>query len=150
MLKYLFLFLGAFTILSCGPSTAEIFEEDTNEIITYLEENNLIDIAQKTSTGFYYIIDQAGDQNNKPNLNSTITCAYKGFFPDGEVFDESDDATFVLGGTIEGWKQGIPLVGENGSIRLYIPSALCYGKSGRGSIPGNQVLFFEVDLIKVN
>ena len=65
-------------------------------------------------------------------------------------FDENENITFILGNTIEGWRQGIRLIGEGGSIRLYIPSVLGYGSQGVNSIPKNQVLFFDVDLLKVN
>lgn len=147
------LFFGLFLSLSlssCGKSAEEIFEEDTMEIIDYLNDNGLSDEALVTTTGIYYIIDAPGNQDKKPNLNNNVTCNYKGYFPDGEVFDENDNITFVLGNTIEGWRQGIRLIGEGGSIRLYIPSALGYGTQGVNSIPKNQVLIFEVDLLKVN
>lgn len=146
---YLFAFVFAATLFSCGPSTAEILEEDLAEITDYLEENGLLESADQTSTDFYYIIDNEGNPGKVPTLNSNITCNYRGFYPDGEVFDENDDVSFILGNTIEGWRQGIPLVGEGGSIQLFLPSNLCYGPSGRGTIPANQVLFFEVDLLKV-
>lgn len=147
---YLFAFLLSASIISCGPSDEEILAEDTAEIVSYLEDNNLLSQAEVSSTGFYYIIDAAGNPGVVADLNSQVTCNYKGFYPDGEVFDENDDIAFTLGNTIEGWRQGIRLIGEGGSIQLFLPSGLCYGKSGQGSIPGNQVLFFEVDLLKVN
>ena len=147
--NYLFALILVTTLVSCGRSTAEILEANQLEIEEYLEENGLLDQAQLTSTGFYYIIDEPGDPNLTPSLNSLITCAYNGFYPDGEVFDAHPEDTFVLGKTIEGWRQGIPLIGEGGSVQLFIPSFLGYGTAGRGSIPGNQVLIFEVDLLDV-
>lgn len=147
------LFFGlllSLSLTSCGKSAEEIFEDDTAEIIEFLEENNLLDQAQVTTTGIYYIVDAPGNQDKKPNLNNNVTCNYKGSFPNGEVFDENENITFILGNTIEGWRQGIRLIGEGGSIRLYIPSVLGYGSQGVNSIPKNQVLFFDVDLLKVN
>ncbi len=149
LIPQLFVLLFAFSLFSCGKSDEEILMEDLLEIETYLEENNLMSQAVKSSTDFYYIIDEEGNPGVVPSLNSFVTCNYKGFYPNGDVFDENDDASFTLGNTIEGWRQGIPLIGQGGSIQLFLPSYLCYGKSGRGDIPGNQVLFFEVDLLKV-
>lgn len=146
---YIFAFVMTLSIVSCGDSAEDIYEEDRAEIVTYLEDNNLMDKAVESSTGFFYIVDAPGNAGKIPGLNSSVTCKYRGFYPDGEDFDSSESATFVLGNTIEGWRQGIPLIGEGGSIQLFIPSSLGYGRSGRGGIPGNQVLFFEVDLLKV-
>ena len=146
---YLIAFVFVSTLFSCGPSQENILEEDKIEILNYLEENGLQESALETSTEFFYIIDEPGNLGKVPSLNSEITCNYRGFYPNGEVFDANDDISFILGNTIEGWRQGIPLVGEGGSIQLFLPSYLCYGPAGRGAIPGNQVLFFEVDLLKV-
>ena len=147
--SYIFTLIIGFVFMSCGDSAEEIFEEDRAEIITYLEDNNLIDDAIESSTGFFYIIDDAGNQGIVQGLNNTVTCNYKGFFPDGEVFDENDNIAFTLGNTIEGWRQGIPLIGKGGSIQLFIPSVLGYGRAGTSGIPANQVIFFEVDLLDV-
>ena len=62
------LFFGLFLSLSlssCGKSAEEIFEEDTMEIIDYLNDNGLSDEALVTSTGIYYIIDAPGNQDKK-------------------------------------------------------------------------------------
>lgn len=141
--------LFALFMISCGPSRMEIFEEDKVSITNYLEENNLLDDAEVTASGIYYIIVTPGN-DVRPGLNDMVKCNYKGYLPDNSVFDQGTGISFTLGGTIEGWRQGIPLIGEGGSIRLFIPSELAYGQDGSGSIDGNQEIFFDVDLIKVN
>jgi FKBP-type peptidyl-prolyl cis-trans isomerase len=75
------------------------------------------------------------------------------------VFDETkgtDVAIFPLSSLIEGWKRGIPLLGEGGKIRLFIPPSLGYGpggwlnpNTGLYNIPPNAVLIFEIKLITV-
>ena len=149
-LSYLVAILFAIFFVSCGPSRMEIFEEDKASIINYLEENNLIDDAQVTDSGIYYIILAEGN-DVIPGLNDKVKCNYKGYLPDETIFDQGTGVSFTLGGTIEGWRQGIPLIGEGGSIKLFIPSELAYGKDGSGpQIGANQEIFFDVDLIKVN
>ena len=73
---------------------------------------------------------------------------YKGTFINGEVFDQNDNISFPLGNVIKGWTEGMKLVGEGGKINLVIPSDLAYG-AGRGSIPANATLVFDVTLNKV-
>lgn len=137
-------------LVSCGKSEEDIFMEDKAEIVEYLTKKSLLDQAKITESGIYYIISKPGDENKKPSLNSFVKCNYKGYFPDEKVFDENKNSIFRLGQTIEGWRQGIRLIGEGGSIQLFIPSNLGYGTAGTNGIPKNQVLFFDVDLLKVN
>ncbi|HNP37523.1 MAG TPA: FKBP-type peptidyl-prolyl cis-trans isomerase [Woeseiaceae bacterium] len=70
----------------------------------------------------------------------------------GEKFwsslDSGDKLTFTLGAgqMIQGWDRGLPgmLIGE---VReLTIPPELGYGAAGRGPIPANATLVFEVEL----
>jgi FKBP-type peptidyl-prolyl cis-trans isomerase FkpA len=82
---------------------------------------------------------------------SDVKVAYKGYFTDGSVFDESSAAgiTFNLQGVIAGWTEGIPFFKEGGTGKLLLPSALGYGKSGTNGIPKNSVLIFDIELLQV-
>lgn len=64
---------------------------------------------------------------------------------------ESGSHSFVLGQNqvIAGWDQGLPGMRVGGKRRLEIPASLAYGSSGRGPIPPNSGLVFEVELTKV-
>ena len=123
--------------------------ENDEEIQAYLAENSLE--AQQSDSGLYYIIDEPGT-DSQPTTSDNVTVAYKGYFTNGEVFDQSDSdgITFGLGQVIPGWTEGITYFKEGGSGMLLIPSHLGYGNSGRASIPGGAVLIFDVDLKSVN
>ncbi len=111
--------------------------------------------AVKHASGLYYEIINAGS-GATPNLCSQVQVAYTGRFTNGTVFDQSPPVMFVLGGTIEGWKKGLPLIKEGGRIKLYIPPALGYGntdqtdKYGTVIIPAGSILVFDVELHAVN
>ena len=125
---------------------------DDDLIQDYLNANNLD--AESNINGLYYIIDYEGD-GDRPTEFSTVKVIYKGYFLDGEVFDESDEdgAIFDLQTTISGWQQGLQKFRENGYGTLIVPSHLAYGSSGNSSsdpvIPPNTVLAFDIELVKV-
>ena len=56
---------------------------------------------------------------------------------------------FTLGRVIEGWNEGMQLIGEGGKIQLYIPANLGYGEYGTRGIEPNSTLIFDVELTKV-
>ncbi len=121
-------------------------KRDKQIIRDYLSDNNLE--ADSTGSGLYYRIEEAGS-GGSPNRFSTVTVFYKGSLLNGEVFDETgnDPRAISLSNTIQGWQEGIPLIEKGGKIHLYIPSILGYGEFGSGTIPGNTVIQFEIELL---
>jgi len=150
--KFLALSLILFVAFSCkeedevvdyGPADKKTIEE-------YLAANNLT--AQSTASGLYYIIEKPGGANH-PKSNSTVTAYYKGYLTNGTIFDQTPysagkPTTFSLLNVIDGWQEGLQLIGVNGKIKLFIPSALGYGSVAKTSIPANSVLIFEVELVE--
>jgi FKBP-type peptidyl-prolyl cis-trans isomerase FkpA len=136
------------TFSSCKKEVVDYSQIDEDIITQYIADNNLTAIA--TGTGLYYVIDTPGS-GVKPNSQSTVTVAYKGYLTNGSVFDESANAgiSFSLTGVIEGWQQGIPFFKEGGTGVLLIPSALGYGSQATSGIPANSVLLFDIRLIEV-
>ena len=76
----------------------------------------------------------------------------------GRKFDSSLDRNqsfdFKLGAgqVIKGWDEGVAGMKAGGRRTLYIPASLGYGArgAGRGVIPPNSDLIFEVELLLVN
>ena len=99
----------------------------------------------------YYIINEQGT-GTQPTAASNVTVAYKGYFTNGNVFDQSkaEGISFGLNQVIKGWTEGIPYFKTGGSGVLLIPSHLGYGSTNNGPIPGGSVLIFDVKLISVN
>ncbi len=110
--------------------------------------------VQKTASGLHYIITSAG-KGVKPASGDKVSVHYKGTLLDGKVFDSSegkDAFSFTIGQmqVIRGWDEGIALLNEGSKAQLIIPSQAAYGAQGAGGdIPANSVLFFEVELVKV-
>ena len=109
-------------------------------------------VATKTDSGLYYVINNEGTGSSYPTSNSNVTVAYKGYFLDGTVFDESDadGISFNLNQVIPGWTEGITYFKEGGDGILLIPYNLGYGVYGNNTIPRVSVLIFDVNLKSIN
>jgi FKBP-type peptidyl-prolyl cis-trans isomerase FkpA len=149
MKTHLYLFFSVFIFLSCSNNDTDFERQTEEDIIKYIEDNDLN--ANRTDSGLYYVIDKSGS-GTRPTSSSNVTVAYKGYFLDGSVFDQSDASgiSFGLNQVISGWTEGIPLFKEGGEGLLLVPSNLGYGDNGRSSIPGGAVLLFDIKLIRVN
>ena len=123
--------------------------QNEKEIVDYITKNKLT--ATKTDSGLYYVVNEVGT-GAQPTASSNVTVAYKGYFTNGNVFDQSNASgiSFGLQQVIKGWTEGIPYFKEGGSGILLVPAHLGYGNDDRGPIPGGSVLIFEVKLITVN
>jgi FKBP-type peptidyl-prolyl cis-trans isomerase FkpA len=131
---------------SCKKDVTDYGPIDDQIIKDYLVSHNLT--AQSTSSGLYYIIEKPGGTNH-PDLNSVVVANYKGYFTDDAVFEQSTSAaTFGLNAVIKGWQEGLQLIGVKGKIKLFVPSALAYGSTGKGSVPANTVIIFDVELLE--
>ena len=152
-MKYLLpiLFLGLL-FTNCNKEEQNLtyqeqLEKDEKLIEDYLSQNNLT--AEVGDFGLRYIIEEPGEGPN-PSATSTVIVKYKGYLPDGTVFDESEAfQTSLQGNTlISGWRIGIPLFKKGGKGKLILPSSLGYGEFGTGSTIGpNQILIFDIELI---
>ena len=138
---------------------------------------SLSPLGPTASNGLTYKDIQVGDGETVKSGNS-ISIHYAGSFPGrfgNKVEFENSRKTKVnkgmIGATegmpiifpvgkgkvIEGWEKGILGMRDEiapmkvgGKRQLVIPAELAYGKDGRGVIPANQDLTFEVELISIN
>jgi FKBP-type peptidyl-prolyl cis-trans isomerase FkpA len=149
MIRTIFAFLLlTLVFVSCDEEETDYGPIDKKKIEDYLKANNLS--AQSTESGLYYIIDKPGGTNH-PTKSSKVSVNYKGYLLDGTVFDQSytngQPSSFNLSGVIAAWREGIPLIGVGGKIKLLVPSELGYGSNAQSKIPANSVLIFDVELV---
>jgi len=108
--------------------------------------------VKTTASGLQYEVIQNSD-GEKPKKNSVVRVNYTGTFLDGRPFDSSSEeggAYIPLENVIPGWTEGLMLMSPGSVYRLYIPSALAYGKDGiQGVIPAYSTLIFVVELIEI-
>ncbi|NHH99569.1 MULTISPECIES: FKBP-type peptidyl-prolyl cis-trans isomerase [Oceanimonas] len=118
----------------------------------FLKENAQRDGVQVTESGLQYEVLTQGE-GDKPAAEDVVTVHYTGTLIDGTQFDSSvergEPASFPLNQVIPGWTEGVQLMPVGAKYKFYIPSALAYGEAGAGTIPGNAVLIFEVELLEI-
>ena len=131
-------------------NTINIPASEQTALDTYIDTNHIQ--AVKHRSGFYYNIVKPGTGTDSVTLCSQIQISYKGQLINDSIFDQQNNAVFVLGALIEGWRKGIPLLKKGGEIKLYIPPTLGYGSTdirnsaGAIVIPKNSILKFDVTL----
>ena len=153
------IFLVIISIFSCTDENIvvtrtkqEQLHLDLERIQGYLNENNL-EGFESLDNGLHYKILEEGN-SSFPKNGDTLDVEYVGQLLNGLEFDRSytnQPFEFILGSNevIQGWELGVPLIDEEGTILLIIPSGLAYGTTTSGSIPENSVLIFRIKLLDI-
>ncbi len=106
-----------------------------------------------TESGLKYVDLQEGI-GRTPVKGQRLVVHYTGYFTDGRLFDSSSEERpfeFVLGSgqVIKGWEEGLATMKAGGKRRLIVPPHLAYGSRGKGNIPPEATLIFEVELLSI-
>jgi FKBP-type peptidyl-prolyl cis-trans isomerase len=100
-----------------------------------------------------YRINDEGDQQNKPNIHSTVTLNYETLCHDGRVFAttyrKGIPAEVKVERMIKGWAEGMQLIGKGGKITIWMPANLAYGEDGNRFIGPNEALQMNIELLDV-
>jgi FKBP-type peptidyl-prolyl cis-trans isomerase FkpA len=127
-------------------------ESNREQGLAFLAENAWRFGVNTRPSGLQYEVVREGG-GRRPTANDTVRVHYEGTLIDGTVFDSSyrrgEPIEFSLDRVIEGWTEGLQLMSEGSIYNLYIPSELGYGSYSTGTIPGNSVLIFRVELLSV-
>ena len=109
--------------------------------------------AVTTDSGLMYEVIQEGSGTEKPSTGDNVSAHYTGMFMDGRKFDSSVDRGQPIqfpvgtGRVIKGWDEALLDMKKGEKRILIIPPDLAYGPRGRGPIPPNSTLIFEVELV---
>ena len=106
--------------------------------------------ATTTATGLATRVIKPGTGQAHPTGRSRVRVHYTGWTTDGTMFDSSvarnETIAFGLNQVIAGWTEGVQLMVEGETRRLWIPEALAY-RGAPGAPKG--MLVFDVELIKI-
>jgi peptidylprolyl isomerase len=108
-----------------------------------------------TESGLRYYDIVMGD-GETAEAGKTVSVHYTGWLLDSETqFDSSLErgvpAEFILGlsQVIPGWDEGVAGMKVGGQRQLIVPPELAFGAEGRGRVPPDTTLLFEVELLEV-
>jgi FKBP-type peptidyl-prolyl cis-trans isomerase len=143
--------LGARLKADYKENPANQAETDQNLILEYAVQNNLD--VKRTPSGLYYIMEKEG-VGKSPKSENVVSVNYRGYFLDGNEFDSSykRNAPIQLPANqfVPGWTEALTMMKPGGKMKVLVPSHLAYGPVGYpGAIPGNAVLGFDMELLKV-
>lgn len=127
------------------------WKKDYDAISNYkLDEKNKVSGTWENHKGISYTILKEGN-GRQVKLEDTLVVHYKGTLLDGFIFDQTKEkpATFPLKRLIRGWQYVLPFCKLGGKIRFILPSALAYSIRNLGSIPPNNPLVFEVEVVDI-
>ena len=118
----------------------------------FLAENKAKEGIVSLPSGLQYKVLKPGT-GEKPTLEDSVVCNYKGTLINGTEFDASEKhggpATFPVKGVIPGWTEALQLMPVGSKWQLFVPSNLAYGAQGPPDIGPNATLIFEVELVSI-
>ncbi|MGA7713266.1 MAG: FKBP-type peptidyl-prolyl cis-trans isomerase [Rhizomicrobium sp.] len=90
----------------------------------------------------------------RPGPTDYVTVYYTGSLINGRVFDGTEPnmpTRFKVNQLVSGWTEALTLMRVGDHWQIVLPAKLGYGEAGTpdGTIPPNQTLVFDLELIKV-
>ena len=113
-----------------------------------------INLAQwmKTASGVYEqeVVIGTGDPLTTP---ANVAVYYVAYLPNGSVVDQQLQRPFIFDlrtNAAFGIVDGMMGMNVGGRRRLVVPSDLALGACGKGPIPPNSTLVYEIELLAIN
>jgi FKBP-type peptidyl-prolyl cis-trans isomerase len=142
-------------LLACAPVGSRAADAALSQSAntTFLSQNARQRGVVVRPSGLQYRILQNGSGKH-PAPNDSVEVYYTGQLINGTVFDGTEDGfprQFVTKNLIRGWTEALEIMREGDHWQLVVPSSLAYGPAGSsdGTIPPNQTLVFDLQLLQV-
>ena len=110
--------------------------------------------AEVSPSGLWIVVDKPGE-GRRIGENMRITYTFESTLLDGTpcyqaTLEEPKQITIGTGGVESGVEQGLQLLSEGAEAIFLIPPHLAHGNFGdREKIPGNSVLIYRIQVLKV-
>ncbi len=118
---------------------------------SFMDKNGRRPGVHVHSSGLQYEILRRGS-GPTPGLTDNVVVHYKGYLPNGIVFDNNytrTPAVFRVSSAIKGWRIALLMMHKGAKWRIYIPPYLGFGDKDLKNIPPNSVLIYEIELLDI-
>lgn len=109
---------------------------------------------KETESGLLYEVTEKG-KGKSPVKGDQITIHYTGFLEDGTQFETSHDRptdlkiVYLEQRLFQGWEEAYGMMKPGGKMKIVLPPWLGLGAQGKGAIPPNAELVFDLELTEV-
>jgi FKBP-type peptidyl-prolyl cis-trans isomerase FkpA len=109
----------------------------------------------ETNSGLQYIvIDEVQGDKPKPGIEDSVTVHQRIALIDGSIIDDTykkdNPVKFTMQEAIEGYREGLTIMGCGSRYRFFIPPDLAWGKRGAGTKIGPEAtLIIDARLIEI-
>jgi peptidylprolyl isomerase len=106
-----------------------------------------------SGSGVQYVVLASGPATGTPpKADQQAEVFYEGRFNKcgpafDSAFERNESATFPVRGVVPGFSEALQLMKPGDRWLVYIPSALGYGPAGKGPIPPDTDLVFEIEMV---
>ena len=148
--------LALVALAGCG--TQETQEQiDQGKIEEYLRQRGLLEQAQRTPEGIYYLIERAQPDARRPRPEDIVVVRFTFSLLDGVdslgATCPAEPTEFILGGFVptrvtpcntipaalltNGFQRALPYLGEGERATFLVPSRYAFGNRGIAQVPAN-------------
>jgi FKBP-type peptidyl-prolyl cis-trans isomerase len=145
MIKYLA--IVSLFLVGCKTYSDEEKQNFQQEVAEIAKKKGW-NITQSDSGLGIEILEQ-GTGKEKIQRGSQVVIHYKGYLPNGKVFDRSPKnkpLSTPLTGLVGGFQEGLVGLTQGTKLRLLIPPNMGYGAEQKGPIPPNSIILFDVEI----
>jgi FKBP-type peptidyl-prolyl cis-trans isomerase FkpA len=108
--------------------------------------------AIKTKSGMIFLSQREGG-GATPAATDKVSVNFRGTLIDGKEFESSykrgQPSEIPLNSVIPCWTEGLQMMKTGGKAKLVCPPEIAYGAQGKGFIPANATLVFEIELLEI-
>ncbi len=149
-----------FLFISCTKEDIKkerTFQDEMHELDSIIQKKEADGFnVDTTELGVYYIMYKPGT-GPYPHAKDTCYLEYRGYFPDGTMFDASKvyessgvwEFIYLYQKLPTGLNDGIALMNSGTEIELLIPSTFAYGAEGSPKVPPFTTLIYMATMREI-
>ncbi len=145
-------------LAACGGASAPDAggkSADTAAWAKYAPWNSDLPEVVKSGSGLECVVLASGPETGvSPKPSDRVEVFYEGRLNAGgpafdSAYERNESAVFPVDGVVDGFSEALQAMKPGDRRICYLPYRLAYGAAGKGPIPPNSDLLFEIELVSV-